>query len=477
VTRTDFRPLAAPRVLLAAAAAALLVPAAWAHVKWFSAFSFADQPLTLGQAITPTVIGLLVLSMVVIGALVWVDRVLDRQAWHRRLDARLEAYRDRSGLVLRVGAGATMLLAWQGDALYVPELEITGAWLGWAQFGVALLLLFRRTVPLAGAAMLLLYAYGFSVFGALHMLDYVFFAGVGFYFLVRDARERRIGALGLPALYLTVGFSLCWVALEKLIYPQWGLYVLSQNPQLALGFPLDFFLTAAAFVEFSLGYLLIICLLQRPLALVITLVFFTTTLVFGKTEVIGHTLIHAALVVFVIEGPGHVWPAPYAFHKRLGLRTAFASVNVALLFALLIVPYALLAWNAYESHVANVRAQLFEVPAGQPLPQIDLAVTPDPHGGFLVRVDVEGFRFPERGAAQAGHSAHGEGAQTGAQPTIDHAHLYVDGEKVGRMYGPVHHLDLPPGTHTVVVALSTADHRMIARGGEVVRARQTVEVP
>ena len=103
---------------------------------------------------------------------------------------------------------------------------------------------------------------------------------------------------------------------------------------------LRFFLLAAAFVECSLGYLLIINLLQRPLALTIALVFFGTTLVFGKTEVIGHTLIHAALIVFLLQGPGSVFKPPIALHERTTLRTAFASVNFALLFALLLVPYA-----------------------------------------------------------------------------------------------------------------------------------------
>lgn len=111
------------------------------------------------------------------------------------------------------------------------------------------------------------------------------------------------------------------------------MYVLEQNPQLALGFDLRFFLFAAAFLEFSLGYLLIIGLLERPLAL-------TITLVFGKLEVIGHTLIHGALVVFLLEGPGSVYKAPVRIHERIGLRAAFASVNFVLLLAVLMVPYA-----------------------------------------------------------------------------------------------------------------------------------------
>lgn len=454
------------RRLLVVLALVGLPTAASAHVKWFSEFSFADRPLTLTEAVTPMVVGLLALSMVVIGALVWVDRRVATSAWYERLDAWLASYRDRSLLVLRVGAGATLLLAWQDDSIFVPELAVPSAWVGWAQFGLALLLLSRRTTPIAGAGLLALYAYGFALFSPLHMLDYVFFAGVGFYLLVASNPSERISALGLPALYLSVGFSLCWVALEKLVYPEWGLYVLSQNPQLTLGFDIDFFLTAAAFVEFSLGYLLIICLLQRPMALAITLVFFTTTLFFGKVEVIGHTLIHAALIVFLIEGPGTVYSAPYTFHKRPSLRTAFASVNVALLFALLVVPYAALAWNAYEAHVAEVRPSLFELPPDARAPAVTVDVEPELGGGYLVRIDAEGFRFAP---AQSGQ---------GHVPGEGHAHLYVDGEQVARLYAPVHHLgDLPPGRREIAVALSTNDHRLYARNGEVLRSERTIDVP
>jgi len=216
---------------------------------------------------------------------------------------------------------------------------------------------FRGKLILVSISMLIaLYAIGVFRFGPFHMLDYVVYAGIGYYLAVSGAGERKIRGTGLPALYATVGFSLCWVALEKMVYPQWGLYVLEQNPSLSLGLPLSFFLLAAAFVEFSLGYLLIINLLQRPLALVITLVFFTTTLVFGKVEVIGHTPIHAALVVFLLEGPGRVYRPPIALHRGLGLRTAFAAVNFALLLALLFVPYTYGAARLYrEQQAMNAR--------------------------------------------------------------------------------------------------------------------------
>lgn len=325
---------------LAGAAAGAMVPRpAWAHVKWFTEFSFADPPRSVAQAATPVFLGLAALSMAVIAAMVLLDRRLERAAWYGRVNEWLAARRGDAPLVMRIGVFSTLLLAWQADALLAPELRAWPGWMGWLQFLFALLLLFPRTVPVAGGGLILLYLLGAARYGAFHLLDYLFFAGAGWYLLVSRARGERIRGTGVPALYATVGFSLCWVALEKIVYPQWALYLLDQHPRLALGLDLRFFLLAAAFVEFSLGYLLIINLLQRPLALVITLVFFMTTTVFGRVEVIGHTPIHAALVVFLLEGPGTVYRAPITIHRRLGLRAAFAAVNFALLLAILLPLY------------------------------------------------------------------------------------------------------------------------------------------
>lgn len=347
---------------LAAALLAALPASAAAHVKWFSEFSFGDRPLSLSQAVTPMLVALALFSAVVIGALVWVDRRLVDTAGYRRTKAWLESRADNAPVVLRVAAGAVLLLSWQADSLLVPEFRVAAPWVGWMQFAVAFLLLFRRSTPVAGVGLIALYLLGLAQAGAFHMLDYLLYVGAGWYLAVSNARDERVRGTGIPALYLTVGFSLCWVALEKIIYPQWGLYVLQQNPQLTLGFDLRFFLLAAAFVEFALGYLLIIGLLERPLALVITLVFFTTTLVFGKTEVIGHTLIHGALVVFLLEGPGRVYPAPVRFHRRPLLQTAFASVNFLLLFVVLLLPYAWGAMQRYEERAGS------EATASRPVP-------------------------------------------------------------------------------------------------------------
>lgn len=433
--------------------------AAFAHVKWFSDFSFTDQPLHLSEAVNTTFILLALLSMVVIGMMVYLDRRMMQATWYKRTNNWLKSQSKHSLTVIRVAAGAVLLLSWQADAMLVPELSIASAWVGWFQFILAFLLLFRETVPLAGLGLIALYTFGIYEFGIFHMLDYPMYAGVGYYLLVIDSSNERIRGTALPALYLTVGFSLCWVALEKIIYPQWGLYVLQQHPQLTMGFDPDFFLIGAAFVEFSLGYLLIICLLQRPLALVITLVFFTTTLFFGKVEVIGHTLIHGALIVFLFEGPGTIYNAPVTFHKNLKLRTAFTSVNFGLLLAILLTAYTFSAWEQYEEYepVASDHSGIVEIADTTAVPSVDINVQQDKLTGWNLHVEVDNFKFTPEKFGEA--HAPGEG----------HAHLFIDGVKRARIYSPWFHIGpLLPGTHTLVVTINANNHDVYSRDGSVI---------
>jgi len=324
--------------LLTCVALFMAAPAS-AHVKWFSDFSFRDRPLSLAEVFTPTVLAFAALSAFVVGALVVLDRWLERRSFYARFNTAFDNQREMANAILRAATGASLLLSWQADTLLAPELPLGSAWLGWVEFVAAILLVFGRTVPVAGLMLLGLYGVAVLRHGLFHLLDYAVFAGIGYALLVSRASVERLRASGLPALYATTGFALCWLALEKLVYPEWVYHVLGQNPQLALGLHPGFFVTAAAFVEFSLGFLLLVGVLSRPLAVAITLVFFTTTLVFGKPEVIGHTALHGALLVFLLEGPGHAFKPPIALHRTTPMRVAFASVNLLVLLGMLLVAY------------------------------------------------------------------------------------------------------------------------------------------
>lgn len=431
---------------------------AFAHVKWFSDFSFDDRPLTLSEAIDPFFIGFTILTMVVLVFMVFLDEKLNNWSLYNHIDEWLQNRKENSLLIMRVVTGATLLLSWQGDAILVPELSVTAGWIGWAQFVLAFMLLFDRLIKYAGAGLILLYFYTVINFGFFHMLDHLLFAGAGYYLMVSDSSNVRLRESRLPALYATVGFSLCWLAIEKIIYPQWALYILEQNPQLTLGFDVDFFLIGAAFVEFALGYLLIICLLQRPLALVITLVFFSTTLVFGKVEVIGHTLAHGALIVFLLEGPGNVYKAPVRFHEKIGLRAAFTSVNFLLLLAVLTTAYSYSAWHQYqERQTEYIEQAVIDVSEEENIPTINLQVTNDEMDGWILRIETDRFEF----SPQESGSEHkmGEG----------HAHLYINNRKSARIYSEWYHIgDLPPGNNTIRVTISTNNHKDYMVDNEII---------
>lgn len=303
--------------------------------------------MPLGEILSPLFFALLGLTLAGLLIAVYLDRRLSQNAAYRQIVVWFDSRREFAPLVLRIGLGMTLMLAWAGDRLLTPDLELSSPVVGWAQFVLALLLIFPRTTPLAGLGTLILYGIGIIEHGAFYMLDYFIFVGAGVYLMVYSSKNSSISSLRIPALYFSVGFSLFWVAIEKIIYPQWGLDVIAATPELALGLDPSFFLLSAAFVELALGYLLIIGLLERPMAVLITLVFFTTTLIFGKTEVIGHTIIHAALIVFLLEGTIRgVYPAPINIHRSLSWRLAFAAINFVLLLTVLIVPYQMMAQAA-----------------------------------------------------------------------------------------------------------------------------------
>jgi uncharacterized membrane protein YphA (DoxX/SURF4 family) len=448
----------------------VLAPAtASAHVKWFSNFSFADLPMTIPEVLTPTFIALAVLSTVALAVLVLVDRLLTGTEWYERISNWFSFRSENSHIVMRIGLGATLLMAWQADSLLVPRLPVEQVWLGWLQFLLIFFLFFRQTTPLAGWGTAFLYVIGVVQFGWFYMLDYVLFIGVAFFLIFDRHPSMSVRGLTLPALYFTTGFSLIWVGLEKLFYPQWGLYILQQNPQLALGFPIDFFLVGAAFVELVLGYLLIIGLLERPLALLVTLVFFMTTMVFGKVEVIGHTIVHASLVVFLLEGPGDIYKAPITFHRRTAMRMAFASVNFVLVLGLLFFPYAWGAHAEYEHAAAEVmeaaEQEIAYVLPERELPSLDFSVSYDPSTSWLLNLDVSAFEFVQ--PQEMPENVIGEG----------HAFIYVDGQLVGLAFSETYQLKtIAPGTREITVTLHANDGSTYTVDGEPLSATQEVEI-
>jgi uncharacterized membrane protein YphA (DoxX/SURF4 family) len=428
----------------------LVSTTASAHVKWFSSFDFKQRPLTFQELNHSVFWGLFLLSIITIALFVYLDKLAEKSAIYHRINTFLDRYAEQGPLIMRVAMGAVLLMSWQGDTVIAPEIAIQNPIWGWFQFTLALLLLFKETTPLVGLGILFLYFKGIDAHGFFHMLDYVVYPSVGLFLILSYSKIEKLKNLDLPVLYSGLGFSLCWVAFEKMIYPYWGISVLSQAPALMMGLKPDFFLLSCAFVEFSLGYLLIICLLHRPLAIVVTLTFFTTTAFFGKPEIIGHTILHGALLVFIVKGPGRYYPAPIRFHKNLALRYLFSAVNFVLLFVILAIPYQNLSQQAYAE--AQVKAKLeshgiYHVASPELIPEVMLHAFQDVNGGWNLHLMTKNFKFTPENSGKS--DVPGEG----------HAHLFLNGKKIARIYGNWFHTSLPKGKNTIKVNLTTNSHK------------------
>lgn len=105
---------------------------------------------------------------------------------------------------------------------------------------------------------------------------------------------------------------------------------------------------------------------------------------------------------------------------------------------------------------------MLEIPA-EGAPEVAISVEKDGMSGWNVTVTTDNFTFtPDMVNSE-------NVANTG------HAHLYVDGVKVARLYGPDFHIpDLPVGDHEIAVNLSSNDHSYYMVDGERISARSLV---
>ena len=104
---------------------------------------------------------------------------------------------------------------------------------------------------------------------------------------------------------------------------------------------------------------------------------------------------------------------------------------------------------------------------GKKVPKISLIVKKDMMAGYNVQIRTSNFKWAPNHASLT-HIA-GEG----------HAHIYVDGIKIGRVYGQWYHLNIAPlglkaGKHIVLVNLNGNDHKPYAVKGKALEAISTI---
>ncbi|NOU93012.1 DoxX family membrane protein [Paenibacillus sp. LMG 31456] len=322
--------------LLISAAALIAGPlTAEAHVKWFTELTPHKESIT--SIISPLFMFLALIVALLLALLAQILPVLNEIKFLQAADNKLDQLRKYSTLILKYGMAAALTIQVLSGSLFVPEFTIQSQLqtiLMWA--AILLLLIPHHFATKAGALVILYLLIDLTIkAGLFHMLDYGFYLAIAFALLVE---KTRAAALGFPFLYLGTGLSLCWVAVEKWVYPALAIDIIHEHGVPTFGFAPEAFVVMAAFIEFVVGYLLVVGILNRLLSLVLTGIFISTTMLFGMTELVGHFMIHVVLLIFIIEGVSFYKP-PIKMHKTKLDQMVFVSLNFIFVLSAFILIY------------------------------------------------------------------------------------------------------------------------------------------
>ncbi len=117
-------------------------------------------------------------------------------------------------------------------------------------------------------------------------------------------------------------------------------------------------------------------------------------------------------------------------------------------------------------HSQTHHEKTIEIPNSLVVPTITCSVTQDQSGTWLLEIMTSNFTF----------TPHKVGS-TDIKYNEGHAHLYINGEKINRIYGNYYNLDyLSPGTYEVKVTLNANNHGILTSEGKEIAYQQTLQV-
>lgn len=276
---------------------------AQAHVKWFCAFDVAGSPVELAQVLCQDfelLVGLSV-ALLIVGALIEATPV--GTAFLRSLDfATKPIHRFEDGMIRLIAAGFFFSLWFLGNLYLTPELASASSIPSWVQLGIAVSLLSRRTLPLAGLGIVVLFVSAAAQYGMFHLMDYPIFLGLAGYLTCIGLGKTPFGVRPLDMLRFAASITLMWASVEKWAYPQWTFPLFTTHPEMTMGFDVNFYLRAAGVIEFTLAFALMWTpLVRRISATILAGTFLGAVIEFGAIDAIGHSCIIAVLFALMAD--------------------------------------------------------------------------------------------------------------------------------------------------------------------------------
>ncbi len=324
-----------------------IVALIFAHVKWFAPFDVQALPKPIGEVLNGTFVKFFLASVAGIAIFFWADRTAYRRAFLSALDARLKRLDDFSILILRLSAAVFLISVWgwhevYGTAFYItPELKTNARYVPWLQLAFGFCALFRRTLPVVGLGLLALYGLALRDYGVFHLLDYMIFLGLAYFFTVANIKRGKWRQSGFVVLYAATGLTLLWAAMEKFAYPEWSYAMLRSNPDMLLGMQPETYMMLAGFLEFSVAFVLLgaVSIGGRVVALGLQGIFLLAIFKFGLLDAIGHLMIIAILFVLFLRGPTSAREILVLREKSVWMEIYFMTGLYFLAFVMIFIAY------------------------------------------------------------------------------------------------------------------------------------------
>lgn len=319
----------------------------FAHVKWFAVFDVNAAPKYIGEVLNGQFVRFFLASVAAVCAFFWADRTVYRRGILHAFDARLKRLDDLSVLILRLSAAVFLISLWvwyqvYGTAFYItPELKTHSAYVPWLQLTLGLCALFRRSLPAVGLGIFALFGLAMRDYGLFHLLDYMIFVGLGYFFVVANIKRGKWRQSGFVVLFAATGITLLWAAMEKFAYPDWSYSMLRSHPGMILGLQPETFMVLAGFVEFSVAFILLgaVSIAGRVVALVFQAIFMLAIFEFGPLDAIGHLMIIAILFVLFLRGPTSAREILVLREKSVAMETYFMMGLYFLAFVMIFIAY------------------------------------------------------------------------------------------------------------------------------------------
>lgn len=147
------------------------------------------------------------------------------------------------------------------------------------------------------------------------------------------------------------------------------------------------------------------------------------------------------------------------------MRNIFTFLSYVVIFAA-IFHYVVNQKELQHASHNNMTHEIIQVPEGKSIPAVSIRTKQDKTGAWLLEVTTDNFEFAPSKVGEKSLSYH-EG----------HAHLYINGKKITRLYGRYYDLGtFKKGKYEIMVSLNTNNHRPLMHKGKNIADRAFIYV-